>query len=106
MIYQGRSGRGAAQIARSQLAVRLGIAVYAALCCAVALRCAVLALGLPHTVWSVGAILSISSPIVLPLTAVPPASRVVVGAMTLSDLTATLLLFAVPLALLGRQRRQ
>ena len=105
MIYQGRSGRGAAHIARSQLAVRLGIAVYAALCCAVTLRCAVLALALPDSVWSVAAITSVSSPIILPLTIVPPASRVVVGAVTLSDLTATLLLLALPLALLGRRQR-
>ena len=32
MIYQGRSGRRTGQTARSQLAVRLGIAVYAAVC--------------------------------------------------------------------------
>ena len=105
MIYQGRSGRAAAQIARSQLAVRLGIAVYAALCAAVALRCAVLILALPQSVWSVGAILSLSSPIILPLTVVPPANRVVVGTVTLSDLTAMLLLLALPLALLGRRQR-
>ena len=105
MIYQGRAGRGAAQIARSQLALRLGIAVYAALCGGVALRCAVLTLALPESVWSVGVILSLSSPIVLPLTAVPPANRVVIGATTLSDLTAMLLLLAVPLALLGRRPR-
>jgi hypothetical protein len=105
MIYQGRAGRGAAQIARSQLAVRLGIAVYAALCCAVALRCAVLALGLPASVWSIDAILSVSSPIVLPLTVVPSANRVLVGAVTLSDLTAMLLLLALPLALVGRRQR-
>ena len=105
MIYQGRSGRGAAHTTRSQLAVRLGIAVYAALCCAVVLRCAVLALALPATVWSVGMILSVSSPVILPLTAVPPASRVVVGAVTLSDLTAMLLLLALPLALAGRRQR-
>ena len=105
MIYQGRAGRGAAHIARSQLAVRLGIALYAALCCAIALRCAVLMLALPASVWSVGAILSVSSPIVMPLTVVPPASRVVVGAATLSDLTATLLLLALPLALVGRRQR-
>lgn len=104
-MYQGRSGRGAAHIARSQLALRLAIAVYAALCCAVALRCAVLALALPDGVWSVSAILAVSSPIILPLTVVAPASRVVVGALTLSDLTATMLLLALPLALLGRRRR-
>jgi hypothetical protein len=104
MIYQGRSGRGAAQFARSQLAVRLGIAVYAALCAAAVLRCAVLILALPETVWSVGMVLSLSSPIIRPLTAVPPANHVVAGAATLADLTATLLLLALPLALLGRHR--
>jgi hypothetical protein len=106
MIYQGRSSRSAAHIARSQLAVRLGIAVYAAVCCAVALRCTVLTLALPASVWSVGTILSISSPVIVPLTVVPPASRVVVGAVTLSDLTAMLLLLALPLALIGRRQRQ
>jgi hypothetical protein len=105
VIYQGRSGRNPAHTARSQLAVRLGIAVYAALYAAVALRCAVRLLDLPATVWSVGAILSASSPLVRPFTVVPAANRVVVGAVTLSDLTATLLLLALPLALLGRRRR-
>jgi hypothetical protein len=38
----------------------------------------------------------------VPLTVIPPASRVVVGAVTLSDLTAMLLLLALPLALVGR----
>jgi hypothetical protein len=106
VIYQGRAGRGPAQTGRSQLAVRLGIAVYSALCAAITLRCIVLILYLPATVWSVGAILSASSPVVLPFSVVPAASRVVVGALTLSDLTATLLLLALPLALLGRQRHR
>ncbi len=105
MIYQGRAGRGPAHTARSQLAVRLGIAVYAALCAAIALRCAVLILDLPASVWSVDAVLSASSPVVLPFTVVPAASRIVVGAVTLSDLTATLLLLALPLALLGQRQR-
>lgn len=105
MIYQGRAGRGATQIARSQLAVRLGIAVYAALCAAAVLRCAVLILALPASVSSVATLLSLSAPIINPLTVVPPAQRIVVGAATLSDLTATLLLLALPLALLGRRQR-
>jgi hypothetical protein len=62
-------------------------------------------LDLPSSVWSVDAILSASSPVVLPFTVVPAANRVVVGAVTLSDLTATLLLLALPLALLGRRQR-
>ena len=105
VIYQGPSRRGTAQVAPSQLAVRLGIAVYAVVCAALALRCVVLALAFPDTVWTVRAILSASSPLVLPLTIAPAANRIVVGAATLSDLTAALVLLAVPLALLGRRAR-
>lgn len=105
MIYQGRSRRGPAHVARSQLAVRLGIAVYALLCAAIVLRCAILALALPDTVWTVKLILSASSPLILPLTSVPAANRAVIGAATLSDLTAALVLLAIPLALVGRRAR-
>jgi hypothetical protein len=105
VIYQGRSRRGPAHVARSQLAVRLGIAVYAVLCAAIVLRCAILALALPDTVWTVQAILSASAPIVLPLTILPVADRAVVGSATLADLTAALLLSAIPLALLSRRAR-
>ncbi len=104
MIYQGRPTRGTAQTARSQLALRLALAVYGALCTAAVLRCAVLMLGLPESVWSVGTILSLSSPLTTPLAAVPPANRVVAGAATLADFTAPLLLLALPLALLGRRQ--
>ncbi len=105
MIYGGRSTRAGINVARSQLAVRLGIAIYAALSATVILRCAVLLLGFPQTVWTVNAILSASSPIVLPLTVVPAAQRIVIGSATLSDLTAALILVAVPLPFLGKRQR-
>ena len=105
MIYQGRSSRGATQIARSQLALRLALALYGALCAAAILRCAVLIWGLPESVWSVGTILSLSSPLTKPLSVIPAANRVVAGAATLSDLTTALVLLAFPLALLGRRQR-
>ncbi|MGH2615710.1 MAG: hypothetical protein ACRDJC_10760, partial [Thermomicrobiales bacterium] len=104
MIYQGRASRQAAQVARSQLAVRLGLAIYAALCAAVLLRCAVLVFGFPDSVWTVETILTVSSPIVLPLTLAPASNRVVFGSATLADLTAVLLLTAAPLLLLGWRR--
>jgi hypothetical protein len=104
MMYQARAGRRAAHVARSQLAVRLGLAIYAALITAIVLRCLVLILGFPHSVTSVGAVLSVSSPIVYPLMIVPAANRTVVGAATLADLTAALILLAIPLPLLGRRR--
>ena len=105
MNHQGRSGRRALQVARSQLAVRLGIAIYAALCAAITLRCVVLVLAFPDTVGTVRSILSASSLLVLPISTAPAASRIVIGAATLSDLTAALVLLAVPLALLGRRVR-
>jgi hypothetical protein len=105
VIYQGRSNRRAAQVARSQLAVRLGIAIYAILFVAVALRCAVLLVGLPDTVWSVRLILAASQPIVTPLTIIPAGGRMVLGSATLSDLTAAVVLLVVPLPLVGLRAR-
>jgi hypothetical protein len=90
---------------RSQLAVRLGLGIYAILCAAIALRCAVLLLALPDTVWSVRVIISASSPIASPLRIIPAGARVVLGAATLSDLTAAVILLAVPLPFLGLRGR-
>jgi hypothetical protein len=90
-------------VARSQLALRLGLALYAALCTAVALRTVVLLLGFPGSVETVGAIVSISDPIVAPLKLVPGAARPVVGSATLADLTTAVILLAVPMPFLGRR---
>ena len=105
MIYQRRTSRHSAQIARSQHAVRLGLAVYAALCAAALLRGAVLLLHFPETVWTVRAILTVSSPLVAPFRLPPAANRVVVGNATLADLTALLVLIAIPLLVMGRRSR-
>ncbi len=104
-MYQGRASRRSAQVARSQVAVRFGLAIYAAACVAVLLRCLVLILSLPETVWAVGTILSTSQPIVLPFSVLPAATRAIFGSATLSDLTAALLLVALPLPFMGRQSR-
>lgn len=100
-----RSSRRAAQVARSQLAVRLALALYAALATVVALRIVVLFFGFPDSVWSAGAILATSGGIVAPLTLLPGADRVIVRSITLTDLTAALILLALPLPFLGRKRR-
>lgn len=105
VTYHRRSSRRATQVARSQLALRLGLALYAGLAAAAVLRCLVLLINFPATVWSVKTILAISAPIVLPLSVVPGAGRIVVGSATLSDLTATLLILALPLPFLGRRGR-
>jgi hypothetical protein len=103
MTYQGRASRRAAQVARSQLAVRLGLALYAALATLIALRCLVLLLGLAQSVWSVEAILALSSPLLLPFAAVPAAQRPLLGGATLADLSAALIVLVLPLPFLGRR---
>lgn len=103
MMYHGRGGRRGAHVARSQLAVRLALALYAALCAAVVLRCAILSLGFPATVWSAEAILALTTPIARPFTLFAPANRPLIGSATLADLTALLVVVAIPLPLLGRR---
>ena len=105
MIHQGRTRRRAAQVGRSQLAVRLGLATYAALSTLIALRTLVLLLGFPASVWTMETILLISSPVVFPLTFLPAADRMIVGSATLSDMTAALLFMVMPLPFLSRRAR-
>jgi hypothetical protein len=101
--YQGRAGRRAAQVARSQLAVRLGLAIYAGISVLVFLRCLVLLFGFPASVWTMKTILTLSAPFVLPFSIIPAAQRMIIGAATLSDLTTALILLVLPLPFLGRR---
>lgn len=101
--FQQRSDRRAVRVARSQLGVRLGLIVYAALSTAMGLRLLLLALGFPTTVWSVQALLAVSDVIVMPLTLLPGAEREIVLNLTLADISASLILLALPFPLLGRK---
>ena len=98
-----RTSRRSARVARSQLATRLGLALYAGLTTMVAMRCLVLFLSLPTSVSSVSTILALSEPIVLPFRFLPVAERTMLGSATLADLTAVLILVALPLPFLGRR---
>ncbi|MFN8663970.1 MAG: hypothetical protein U0075_18895 [Thermomicrobiales bacterium] len=102
-MHSLRSTRRSARVARSQLATRLGLAVYAGLATIVTMRCLVLVLSMPASVSSVSTILSISNPIILPFRVLPVAERAVLGSATLADLTAALILLALPLPFLGRR---
>lgn len=106
MNYSSRANQRANRVARSQLAVRLGLALYAALTAAIALRCMVLFFDLPQSVFTVSAILRATDPLLLPLRFVPGAERVILGSATLSDLTVVLLLIALPLPFLGGRARR
>lgn len=98
-----RPSRRSARVARSQLATRLGLALYAGVTSVVALRCLVLFFSMPTSVSSVSTILSITNPIVLPFRLLPVAERAVLGSATLADLTVVLILVALPLPFLGRR---
>ena len=103
MIFQSRASRRTTQVVRSQLAVRLGIAVYAVALSLIAIRVVILVVDFPQSVWTVKTLLALSMPIVRPLQIVPAAQRPLLGAATLSDLTACLLLVSLPLLFLGRR---
>jgi hypothetical protein len=101
MMYQGRAPRRPVQVTRSQLAVRLGLAIYAILTAGAILRCAVLMLNFPATVATVRTILLATAPLALPLSFIPGADRVILGSATLSDVTAGLIILAAPLLVVG-----
>lgn len=100
-MYPSRAVRRSVQVVRSQLALRLGLAIYAILCLAAILRCAVLILDFPITVVTVRTILMASAPIALPFSVLPGADRVILGSATLSDITAALMILAAPLLVVG-----
>jgi hypothetical protein len=102
--FQHRSNRRAVQVARSQLGVRLGLALYAALSTAMGLRILLLVMGFPTTVWSVDALRAISDVIVMPFTLLPGADRPLFLNLTLADISAALILLALPFPLLGRRK--
>jgi len=100
-MYPTRTTRRSVQVVRSQLALRIGLAIYAILCLATILRCAVLILDYPNTVATVRTILVASAPIALPFSVLPGAERVILGSATLADITAALLIVAAPLLVVG-----
>lgn len=102
--FQQRTNRRAVQVARSQLGVRLGLALYAFLSTLMGLRLILLVLGLPTTVWSVQVLLAISDFVISPLTLLPGANRELFLNLTLADISSALILLALPIPLLGRRR--
>ncbi len=105
MTLGAPSSRRAARVARSRVAVRLGLIVYSALSALLLLRCMVLVLQFPNSVNSVAAIIATTDPIVFPLTVVPGAHRSILAGLSLADVTAAVVLIAAPLLLVGRQTR-
>jgi len=100
-MYPNRSIRRPVQVVRSQLALRLGLAIYAVLSVAAILRFAVLVLDFPGTVTTVRTIVLASAPLALPFAILPGADRVILGSATMSDITATLIILAAPLLVAG-----
>src|SRR6476646_136285 len=100
-MYPARSTRRPVQVARSQLALRLGLAIYAVLCVGAILRCAVLLFDFPATVVTVRTILVATAPMVLPFSIIPGATKGIIGNATLSDITAMLIILAAPLLVAG-----
>jgi len=104
MIEPPRPRRGAAQVARPQLALELALTAYAVIGALLIVRGVLLVLRIGPRVWSGATMYRLTDPLLLPLTLVPGADRRLLGDATLADVTAIVALIFVPLWLAMRRR--
>ena len=91
---------------RSQGFTGLAITLLGIVSALVLLRLVFLVLSIPALVWSGDTIYSLTEPLVFPLTLLPGGSRPIVGAASLADITAAVLVLIVPGFLLSRPRKR
>ena len=104
MITPNRLGRRSQQVRRSQLALEVALSAYALVAAALILRVGFLTLGVSGRVWAGAVIYRLTDPVVWPLTLLPSGRQIIVGNLSLPDLTAVGLVALVPLALVARNR--
>jgi len=105
MIASSRLRRRNAHVLRSQVALELALTLLAVVAGLLLLRTLLLAAGIDEQSWSRSALSVATGPLVLPLQAIPGGSRTIIGSATLADVTAAVLLLAVPIFVLSRPAR-
>lgn len=96
--------RGGPEALRSQLALEVGLVVYAALSSLLLIRVALRLIGIGDLTWTGQIVFSITDPLLAPLGLFAAASRPLAGEATLGDLTALGIIALIPLTLLFRDR--
>jgi hypothetical protein len=91
--------RGTSQEIRSQVAMELLLNLYAVLGAAVLIRSLLLSLEMSNQIWIGRTVYRLTDPFILPLSFLPGADRVVIGALTLADLTILSGVVLLPLGL-------
>ena len=89
---------------RSQLALELILTAYALVSALLVVRLLLKIVHVSSRVWAGSTIDRVTDPILLPLAVLPGSGRQILGAASLADITAVLLLLLVPLWLMARRR--
>lgn len=105
MITSTRLRRRNAQVLRSQVALELALTLLAAVAGMMLLRALLLMASVDERTWSGTILATATTPVVMPLRLLPGGTRPLIGDASLADITAAVLLLAVPLFLLSRPPR-
>lgn len=98
--------RGTINVARSSLAIEILLNIYAIVMVLILTRLLLLAASVVATLPLSSRIYGITEPLMLPFDLLPGANTVIIGDVTLPDITVLALLLLVPLAALARSRGQ
>jgi hypothetical protein len=104
VIRSAQTRRRTAHAGRQQAALELGLTVLAGIAALLVLRALFAAFGVSDRVLSGAVVYGLSGPLVFPLEAIPAGRRPVLGGATLADVTAAVLILAVPLFAVARSR--
>lgn len=104
MLTPYRIERRGPEVLRSQLALEVGLALYAALSALLLIRVTFLFTGIGGLNGAGRVVFAASDPLLAPFGLIPAAQRPLLGSATLGDLTALGLVVLIPLTLLMRNR--
>jgi hypothetical protein len=104
MNHPPRLGGRKVQVLRSQLALEVALTAYALVGAALIVRLALRLLDVPARVWAGGSVYGVTDPLLWPLQRLPGGERELLGAATLSDVTAVAIVALIPMALVARDR--
>lgn len=106
MIAPPRSDRRRAEILRSQLALEVALAAYAAMAALTLLRVVFKLIRISDLVWLGATLYGVTDIFLAPFMVLPVGQRPLLADATLADITALGVVTLVPLALLARDRRR
>jgi len=106
LIPSPQKREASGQELQSQLALELILNVYAVVSALILIRCLLLLLQVGDRIWIGETVYKISHPFVLPFTLLPGSSRVILGDVTVGDLTLLAIVIMFPLGVYAHGTRR